>query len=564
MAELKDLIVSGQSHLIGDTVYKTHTAGDNSDKLASTAYVKNAIDAIPYGSDTKNTTGTTNKADTKLYLVGAETQADNPVTYSNSNVYIGTDNQLYSLGTAVKTKQTAVSDTTASTTAATAIIESITQNANGVISPVKKSLPSISVVTSGTGNVVTSISGSGHVVTALMGTTITSESDPIFSASAAAGITVNDITAWNAKGNGNVTGSDLTSGKVIIGGGGTSISASSGSIVSSMSGDANIPTVGAVSQAISNAVANATHYIGGFNANTGTIDGGSETMTTRAEKRGDMYTVTTAGTFAGTALEVGDSIIFKENVAADVAVTSSDVTFVESTVSVSNNNPTLKTYGYRFNDAGTASDATKTGNVSYTLGTIDGTNLTVSIPRVPYQFPYNNDWNQVRMPRDVSLTLNKWDSRFLTISGNDITLSMLNETGGWAGTFLGLQDWTGNYSTEGDPTTVTKRTHTAFGFFGTKNNTTNKSALDYFFMGGSYSNPVAKLYPTDLGTPWNVTARFEIPKSGNVIPSVTDTYNCGLPSKYWKNVYTTNLNGHAVSTGVVATTASASTTVVTG
>jgi hypothetical protein len=35
-------------------------------------------------------------------------------------------------------------------------------------------------------------------------------------------------------------------------------------------------------------------------------------------------------------------------------------------------------------------------------------------------------------------------------------------------------------------------------------------------MGGSYNNPVAKLYPTDLGAPWSVTARFEILKSGAV------------------------------------------------
>lgn len=46
--------------------------------------------------DTKNTAGTTNKADTKLFLAGATEQSDNPVTYSNSGCYIGTDNELYS------------------------------------------------------------------------------------------------------------------------------------------------------------------------------------------------------------------------------------------------------------------------------------------------------------------------------------------------------------------------------------------------------------------------------------------------------------------------------------
>ena len=62
--------------------------------------------SVPSGAaftDTKNTTGTTNKASTKLFLAGAETQVDNPVTYSNINCYIGTDNCLYSGGSKVLT-----------------------------------------------------------------------------------------------------------------------------------------------------------------------------------------------------------------------------------------------------------------------------------------------------------------------------------------------------------------------------------------------------------------------------------------------------------------------------
>ena len=55
-----------------------------------------ALGYTPPQSDTKNTTGTTNKKNTKLFLVGAETQATNPQTNSNVDVYIGTDNCLYS------------------------------------------------------------------------------------------------------------------------------------------------------------------------------------------------------------------------------------------------------------------------------------------------------------------------------------------------------------------------------------------------------------------------------------------------------------------------------------
>ena len=54
-------------------------------------------------TDTKNTAGTTNKAATKLFLTGATSQAANPQTYSNVNVYIGTDNCLYSNGAKVLT-----------------------------------------------------------------------------------------------------------------------------------------------------------------------------------------------------------------------------------------------------------------------------------------------------------------------------------------------------------------------------------------------------------------------------------------------------------------------------
>ena len=53
--------------------------------------------------DTKNTTGTTNKASTKLFIAGATEQGQNPQTFSNASVYIGADNKLYSAGKAVVT-----------------------------------------------------------------------------------------------------------------------------------------------------------------------------------------------------------------------------------------------------------------------------------------------------------------------------------------------------------------------------------------------------------------------------------------------------------------------------
>lgn len=62
-----------------------------------------AGDNTDANDDTKNTAGTTNNTGKKMFLVGAESQAANPQTYSNSNCYIGTDNCLYSGGTKVLT-----------------------------------------------------------------------------------------------------------------------------------------------------------------------------------------------------------------------------------------------------------------------------------------------------------------------------------------------------------------------------------------------------------------------------------------------------------------------------
>ena len=68
----------------------------------------NVTIAADPGSDTVNTAGATNKVDTKLFLIGAESQTTAPQTYSNQYVYIGTDNCLYSLGKKVLTKHQAI------------------------------------------------------------------------------------------------------------------------------------------------------------------------------------------------------------------------------------------------------------------------------------------------------------------------------------------------------------------------------------------------------------------------------------------------------------------------
>lgn len=55
------------------------------------------------GNDTVNTAGATDLIDTKLFLIGAESQIESPQTYSNRYVYVGADNCLYSDGKKVST-----------------------------------------------------------------------------------------------------------------------------------------------------------------------------------------------------------------------------------------------------------------------------------------------------------------------------------------------------------------------------------------------------------------------------------------------------------------------------
>ncbi len=74
--------------------------------------------------------------------------------------------------------------------------------------------------------------------------------------------------------------------------------------------------------------ANAVRYKGDINAGTGAIVGTEETLTTIANKKGDVYVVSTEGALCGVELQVGDSIIFKKNVTKNTAPVASDISFV--------------------------------------------------------------------------------------------------------------------------------------------------------------------------------------------------------------------------------------------
>lgn len=65
--------------------------------------------AVFTDNDTKNTAGSTDTS-SKIFLVGATSQAANPQTYSHDTAYVGTDGCLYSGGTKVLTSHQSLAD----------------------------------------------------------------------------------------------------------------------------------------------------------------------------------------------------------------------------------------------------------------------------------------------------------------------------------------------------------------------------------------------------------------------------------------------------------------------
>ena len=114
--------------------------------------------------------------------------------------------------------------------------------------------------------------------------------------------------------------------------------------------------------------------------------------------------------------------------------------------------------------------------------------------------------------QNATIKLNTYGTRFLTISGNNISADMSNETGGWAGNFSSVKD------PAGDTTAL-------LGWYG------NGAGLIHIYMGGSYSDPYMKMTKegsftfknTISGTITNATNATKATQdaSGNVI---TDTY----------------------------------------
>lgn len=82
------------------------TVDSTSTNIPTTAAVASLVKSAG-GTDTKNTAGSTNTS-SKIFLIGATSQAANPQTYSHDTAYVGTDGCLYSGGAKVLTSHLTV------------------------------------------------------------------------------------------------------------------------------------------------------------------------------------------------------------------------------------------------------------------------------------------------------------------------------------------------------------------------------------------------------------------------------------------------------------------------
>ena len=273
-------------------------------------------------TDTKNTAGSTEKAATKLYLVGAETQGANPQTYSNAKVYIGTDDCLYSgnskvltsLAHTITVKSGVKSDgsTEISGTSGSDANPTVTLGDSGVTAgsygdsnaqtPGYSGTFKVPYITVNSKGIVTAISAHNVTIPASDNTntaqlqvsdttnkkisTTESSSKYIQFTAGTNKFTVGDgtnsfdvdVTPYIAN---VVTGSGLTNNAIILGSGSSGIQTSSKTITTSLGNDdTTVPTSKAVQTAITSATAGlsgAMHFIG--TSSTAITDGGTENPT---------------------------------------------------------------------------------------------------------------------------------------------------------------------------------------------------------------------------------------------------------------------------------------------
>ncbi len=183
----------------------------------------------------------------------------------------------------------------------------------------------------------------------------------------------------------------------------------------------NLATGAQIQTAIDNALIGSVEFKGGFNAGTGAIDGTADNLTTGASRIaiavGDLYVVTTAGSFYGSeTLAVGDQVIC-QTAAGIGASTISDWTTVESNVVPATAGAT---------DAGTTKGVASFDNQMFAAtadGFITSTTLNNVVIAVNGSSKYTVDGNaqeDMFLARGTSFFINQDDS---TNDGHPLVVS---------------------------------------------------------------------------------------------------------------------------------------------
>lgn len=123
-----------------DVTFFNFLAGDYLAKYDGTNWVLTRIYLTD--ADTKNTAGSTDTS-SKIYLIGATSQAANPQTYSHDTAYVDTDGCLYSGGSKVLTAHPTITKSNDTTSTASlshsgtfTAIDSVTRDSNGHVTTI--------------------------------------------------------------------------------------------------------------------------------------------------------------------------------------------------------------------------------------------------------------------------------------------------------------------------------------------------------------------------------------------------------------------------------------------
>lgn len=182
------------------------------------------------------------------------------------------------------------------------------------------------------------------------------------------GTTSSTVAAGNHTHSNMVTGSSLTANNIIVGNGNSAIKNSGVSIETAVtvSSDSVIPTSKAIATYVTEQMASALTYKGAISSN--------DTLKP-PYKTGDVWVVSSAGTYAGKVCEVGDYLIANKSVETGTSVVNADWDAINGENQVENKSATLA------------------WNSAVTIATVDGTNITAKLP----SNPNSNTWRNVKV-----------------------------------------------------------------------------------------------------------------------------------------------------------------------